>query len=272
MMEARGRPKMSLEDQLQKLQMQNGRCDSCDAEILGNNYSLTYLKSRNQGGRNDFSNISLVCPDCSSPTRTMSVRLSKKLHRRMERVIELERISREETDGVSPSKSDLLKDWIETMVQAYEFKQLSDSDTREFRAISKDHTHVIRITPVKKIGGRHEGKLRIVISGPLVDKAGLRSKTLYSESILDKAKQKAATWVNCEIKDFYEDHNDSSKYDRLEGFKSDFLWGPLDISSTKSPSRKYINYEPHIEKTENFISKLKMMIDALETSISMLDE
>lgn len=271
-MEARGRPQMSLEDQLQKLQMQNGRCDSCDAEILGDNYSLTYLKRRNQGGRNDFSNISLVCPDCSNPTRTMSVRLSKKLYRRMERVMELERISREEIDGVSPSKSDFLKDWIETMVQAYEFKQLSDSDTREFRAISNGHTHDIRITPVKKIGGRHEGKLRIVISGPLVDKAGLRSKTLYSESILDKAKQKAATWVNCEIKDFYEDHNDSSKYDRLEGFKSDFLWGPLDISSTKPPSRKYINYEPHIEKTENFISKLKMMIDALETNISMLDE
>ena len=100
----RGGPHLSFFDEIDKLGYQKYRCNICDEDIRdedgktfqkiskllnrekweqfltdskanGNAYYLSYLKKRNNGGKNEPSNIQIVCPDCASLTKTVSVRL-----------------------------------------------------------------------------------------------------------------------------------------------------------------------------------------------------
>jgi len=147
----RGSPQLSFFDEIDKLWKQKHRCNICeedlrskdgktfqelskklnrekwgqfliDSKANGSAYYLSYLKRRNEGGKNEPSNIQIVCPNCESITKTVSVRLPKKLVERMDEVIEFEK-----TKKIRPAqryrRSDFLNDAVETMVLLDEFNQ-----------------------------------------------------------------------------------------------------------------------------------------------------
>jgi len=219
---ARGGPHLSFFDEIDKLSKQKHRCNICDEDIRGedgdtfqkiskllhrenwiqflidskangNAYYLSYLKKRNEGGKNEPSNIQVVCPDCALLTKPVSVRLPKKLIERMDDVIEYENCNREQRYG----RSNFLADTIEVMVLLDEFIRSGESSAKLMSA--SDHTIVIR--PVKKKGGKHEGKWQLVISGPKVEESGKKTKTLYSNPDLTEAKQKVAKYIECYVEE-----------------------------------------------------------------------
>ena len=215
---AGGSPHLSFFDEIDKLWKQKHRCNICDGDIRdedgnsfqeiskrlnrekwgqflidskanGNAYYLSYLKKRNEGGKNEPSNIQVVCPNCASLTKTVSVRLPKILVERMDDVIEYENSNKKR--GQRYGRSDFLTDSIETMV-------LLDEFNRQEKLMSASG-HTILIRPVKKMGGRHEGKWQLVISGAKVKEIGQETKTLYSNPDLAEAKQEVAAFIGCSV-------------------------------------------------------------------------
>lgn len=219
---ARGGPHLSFFDEIDKLGYQKYRCNICDEDIRdedgktfqkiskllnrekweqfltdskanGNAYYLSYLKKRNKGGKNEPSNIQVVCPNCASLTKTVSVRLPNILIKRMDNVIKYENSNKK--GGQIYGRSDFLADSIEAMVLLHEFnlkdmpKKLSASG------------HTIRIRSVKSVGGSHQGKWRLVILGAKVEGSGKKTKILYSNPDLAEAKQKVATWIGCSVEE-----------------------------------------------------------------------
>jgi len=74
--------------------------------------------------------------------------------------------------------------------------------------------HIIKIAPVKKIGGIMEGKWYCVVSGPKINgKRGI--KTLYCEPYIEDAKRRVAIFLKCSIKDIFtiENITDTEKTD-----------------------------------------------------------
>lgn len=218
---ARGAPHLSFFDEIDKLGYQKYRCNICDEDIRdedgktfqkiskllkpkkwkqfltdskanGNAYYLSYLKKRNNGGKNEPSNIQIVCPDCASLTKTVSVRLPNILIKRMDNVIKYENSNKkgEQIYG----RSNFLEDSIEAMVLFHEFNP-KDVPKKPMSALG--HTIVIR--PVKSVGGRHQGKWQLVISGAKVKEIGQETKTLYSNPDLAEAKQEVATFIGCSV-------------------------------------------------------------------------
>ena len=250
---ARGSPQLSFFDEIDKLWKQKHRCNVCEEDLCsedgktfqelskklnrekwgqflidskanGNTYYLSYLKKRNEGGKNEPSNIQIVCPNCESLTKTVSVRLPKKLVERMDEVIEFERTSKIRP-GQKYSRSDFLNDAIETMVLLDEFNREPRVLFDEFDQQKKplwvsgqtisEYGHTIEIRDVKKTGGKHEGKLQLVISGPKVEQSGRETKTLYSDKDSEEARQKVAKWLGYSVEDDREYTESITKYSKL---------------------------------------------------------
>ena len=223
----RGSPQLAFFDEIDKLWKQKHRCNVCeedlrsedgktfqelskklnrekwgqfliDSKANGNSYYLSYLKKRNEGGKNEPSNIQIVCPNCESITKTVSVRLPKKLVERMDEVIEFEK-TKKIRPGQKYSRSDFLNDAIETMVLLDEFNRHEFNRQKKPLWVSGQtisaYGHTIEIRDVKKTGGKHEGKLQLVISGPKVEQSGRETKTLYSDKDSEEARQKVAKWL-----------------------------------------------------------------------------
>jgi len=244
---ARGSPQLSFFDEIDKLWKQKHRCNVCEEDLCsedgktfqelskklnrekwgqflidskanGNTYYLSYLKKRNEGGKNEPSNIQIVCPNCESITKTVSVRLPKKLVERMDEVIEFEK-TKKIRPGQKYSRSDFLNDAIETMVLLDEFNRHEFNRQKKPLWVSGQTIsafgHTIEIRDVKKTGGKHEGKLQLVISGPKVEHSGRETKTLYSDKDSEEARQKVAKWLGYSVEDDREYTESITKYSKL---------------------------------------------------------
>jgi len=216
----RGKPYLGIGDENYKLWEQKHQCDACEepfrddsgktlqeiskrlneekwvdflieSRANGSFYHLIYKRGRKEGGKNEPSNIQIVCPNCVIVTKIVSARLPRVLVERMDDVIELENSNNKR--GKRYGRYDFLNDCIETMV-------LLDEFNRQEKLMSASG-HTILIRPVKKIGGRHEGKWQLVISGPKVEESGKKNKILYSNQDLAEAKQKVATWIGCSVEE-----------------------------------------------------------------------
>ena len=300
----RGSPQLSFFDEIDKLWKQKHRCNVCeedlrsedgktfqelskklnrekwgqfliDSKANGNSYYLSYLKKRNEGGKNEPSNIQIVCPNCESLTKTVSVRLPKKLVERMDEVIEFEK-TKKIRPGQRYRRTDFLNDAVETMVLLDEFNQ------QEKLMSASGHTILIR--PVKKMGGRHEGKWQLVISGAKVEGSGKKTKTLYSNPDLAEAKQKVATWIGCSVEEVLEMEearrlsDKISKYAKLSvldlkmrSFRRHFGLESL-VSENNDDTRPLFELVEKIESDSKDINEIELRLKAISERSLRMDE
>jgi len=283
---ARGGPHLNFFDEIDKLCMQKHRCNICDGNIQdedgntfqkiserinrekwgqflidskanGNAYYLSYLKMRNKGGKNEPSNIQVICPDCASLTKIVSVRLPKILMERMVGVIEYEnsKPSRAQRYGIP----DFLTDSIETMV-------LLDEFNRQEKLMSASG-HTILIRPVKQMGGRHEGKWQLVISGAKVEESGKKTKTLYSNPDLAEAKQKVATWIGCSVEEALEIGEVRGLPDKILGYAK------LSVLDLKMRSfRRHFALENMVSENNDDARSLFELLEKIESDSKDITE
>ena len=284
---ARGSPHLSFVDEIDKLWKQKHQCNVCDEDIRdedgftfqeiskklnrekwgqflidskanGNAYYLSYLKKRNEGGKNEPSNIQIVCPNCESITKTVSVRLPKKLVERMDDVIEFEN-SNKIRRGQRYGRSNFLNDCIETMV-------LLDEFNRQEKLMSASG-HTILIRPVKKIGGRHEGKWQLVISGPKVEESGKKNKILYSNPDLVEAKQKVATWIGCSVEEVLEIGEARGLSDKISEYAK------LSVLDLKMRSfRRHFALESMVSENNDDTRPLFELVEKIESDSKDINE
>ena len=283
---AGGSPHLSFFDEIDKLWKQKHRCNICDGDIRdedgnsfqeiskrlnrekwgqflidskanGNAYYLSYLKKRNEGGKNEPSNIQVVCPNCASLTKTVSVRLPKILVERMDDVIEYENSNKKR--GQRYGRSDFLTDSIETMV-------LLDEFNRQEKLMSASG-HTILIRPVKKMGGRHEGKWQLVISGAIIEESGKKTKTLYSNPDLAEAKQKVATWIGCSVEEVLEIEEARGLSDKISEYAK------LSVLDLKMRSfRRHFALESMVSENNDDTRPLFELVEKIESDSKDINE
>jgi len=276
----RGIPHLGIGDEIHRLWEQNHQCDACEepfrfnsgktfqeiskqlneekwgdfligSRANGSCYHLIYKRGRKEGGKNEPSNIQIVCPNCVIMTKMVSARLPRVLVERMDHIIELENSKNKR--GKRYGRYDFLNDCIETMVLLDEFNRmiLLDEFNRQEKLMSASG-HTILIRPVKKKGGRHEGKWQLVISGPKVEESGKKNKTLYSNRDLAEAKQKVATWIGCSVEEVLEIGEARGISDKISEYAK------LSVLDLKMESfRRHFALECEVSENNELVEKIE---------------
>ena len=144
--------------------------------------------------------------------------------------------------------------------------------------------HTILIRPVKKMGGRHEGKWQLVISGAKVEGSGKKTKTLYSNPDLAEAKQKVATWIGCSVEEVLEMEearglsDKISKYAKLSvldlkmrSFRRHFALESL-VSENNDDTRPLFELVEKIESDSKDINEIELRLKAISERSLRMDE
>ena len=301
---ATGSPHLGFYDEIDKLWKQKHRCNICEEELRsedgntfqelskkldrekwgqflidskanGNAYYLSYLKRRNEGGKNEPYNIQIVCPNCESITKTVSVRLPKKLVERMDEVIEFEK-TKKIRPGQRYRRSDFLNAAVETMVLLDEFNQQKKPLWVSGQTISA-YGHTIEIRDVKKTGGKHEGRLQLVISGPKVEQSGRETKMLYSDKDSEEARQKVAKWLGYSVEKDREYTESITKYTKLSilnlkmrGFRRQFASD--EYSEKNDNTHQFFELVEKIEADSRDINEIELRLKAIGERSLRMDE